>query len=188
MANSTPWLAMCWTPSPIDSWFLHESLKGYRVISDENDLISMSDCIHCFVASQVEDIRWASFVAIHIRHDTIRETTLKEIITRKSSQLLSSNGVEEWLLNEIRVPKKYLSEAKAIKSKSIFDHKSLALNLIVGSNFSSAKSSTSARIRGLGIKPRSCRGIRNPRQSILGRYKRHDRLHPIDHPPSVPVR
>lgn len=128
LAGHTPWVAMCWAPTPLDSWFIHESLKSFRVIIDENELISLSDCVHCFVASQIPDLRWACFVAIHIRNDSIRQMVVKEIIGR-NSWLLTPDS-EKWLSEKLSIPLGYLSEAKAIQSKAGFDYRNVATNLI----------------------------------------------------------
>ncbi|XP_054162545.1 nuclear pore complex protein Nup98-Nup96-like [Oppia nitens] len=130
LAGHTPWVAMCMTSSPLDSWFLHESLKCYHVMKDENDLISMSDCIHTFIASQIDDIRWSCFVAIHISNDNIRQMVIKDIIGRKSSQFMQNKEIKKWLLDNLLIPTVFLAEAKAIQAKKCFDFPNLAENLI----------------------------------------------------------
>jgi nuclear pore complex protein Nup98-Nup96 len=130
LAGHTPWVAMSSSSNILESWFLHQSLKSYRVIIDENGLSAGSDAVHCLLASQITDICWSCFVASHIKHDIIREMVIKEILGRNSLKLEQNEGIEKWLLNNISLTNDYMAEAKAIKSKASFNHKNLALNLI----------------------------------------------------------
>ena len=131
LSSSNPWISMCWSPSALDAWFLHESLRAYHVMLDDNDSSTyLSDYIHSLIASQIPDIGWACFVATHIKNDAIRQMIVKEIISRNGRLLKENIDLKEWLLNELHIPSKYLSEALAIESKATFDYTSLAMNLI----------------------------------------------------------
>lgn len=130
LAGHTPWISMCWSPTLLDAWFLHESLKSFHVIVNDKDSLSTSDSVHSLVASQLKDIRWACFVASHIRNDAVRERLIKELISVNAHHLKQNDDSSQWLSTELCVPSEYLSQGLALQSKSVFDHKNLAFNLM----------------------------------------------------------
>ena len=138
LAGHTPWISLCWSPTLLDAWFLHESLKCFHVIVNDNDSVTISDCVHSLLASQLKDVRWACFVASHIRNDLVRELLIKDILATNGIQLREDSHLKEWLSTELNVPQIYISEAMATQSKSAFDYNNLALYLIECQQWSEA--------------------------------------------------
>lgn len=128
--DPVPWPALAAATNTMETWFLHESLRSFDMIKDEEDYLTKSDDIHCTLASQLDDIRWACFVILHIKHDIVREMILKEILTRNYKKFDENDQIARWLSDVLLIPNEYLAEAKAIGAKSSFDYEKQALSLL----------------------------------------------------------
>lgn len=127
LAQSQPWVAIGSCSDAIDSWFLHEALLSYKVIVDDT-FTNKSDFINVFMASQVKNLRWALFFALHIKNNSLRLSCTKELLSRNIKQI--DTDLEDTLLNQYGVNLSIISEAKLYHSMTSFSYKDSVSHLI----------------------------------------------------------
>lgn len=111
----------------LEAWFLHESLISYRAILPG----PLGDAVNIAFAAQLfaQSPKWATFIALHIRDDSLREHTVEEIVSRGVSHLQQRNEID-WLEKSLLVPRRVTAQAMALLAKSRSNHEGCARALI----------------------------------------------------------
>lgn len=90
-----------------EQWFLLETLKSYQLECVD------SDVVHCNLASQLSDLRWACFVALHIANNEARNQVLMKCLEQNVEQL-NHSSTESWLIQNLKLPPNFIQEAKSL--------------------------------------------------------------------------
>jgi hypothetical protein len=126
LAEHSSWQTLSACSTELEAWFLHQSLVSYGAISNDNK----SDVLHGIVCAQLatQDIKWAIFVALHIRDTSLRSFAVEEILGRRVNQITSQ--IESWLQKTLSLHKRIIAQAKATGFISTFKYEPAAKALL----------------------------------------------------------
>lgn len=123
------------TPDPLDyrlSWHLWMILQAlnYSHLS-----LQRQGLLHTSYASQLESVglwEWSVFVLLHITDVQIREKAVRELLSRHCllCETEDSQKKEQFLTQQLHIPKEWIHEAKAIHARAESDHHKEALHLM----------------------------------------------------------
>ncbi|XP_053312712.1 nuclear pore complex protein Nup98-Nup96 isoform X2 [Spea bombifrons] len=123
------------TSDPLDyrlSWHLWMVMQALRYthLSEEGQGL-----LHASYAAQLESVglwEWAVFVLLHIAKADVRESAVRELITRHCGlrQTAESLAKEAFLVTKLAVPAAWIHEAKAVRAKRQGDRHREALYLL----------------------------------------------------------
>ena len=138
LAQHSPWIVLSCSDIflTLDSWFLHETLVSYNVITQDWNT-SLSDSIYLYMASQMNDLRWSIYFVVHVQNEYVRYRYVTDLLMKNASQLFNAD-VESFLLDNFYIDEKLIIEAKLVYSKLKNDPKSTAQLLLENGNFTQA--------------------------------------------------
>lgn len=134
LAGHSPFQAIDAAPNHLEAWFLHQSLQSYKVISND----PRSDLVHLIMWSQLisKSVTVSSFIASHIKDDSLRESALADAILAYSPKF--SHQDDAWLTKDLKIPPQFIAQMKALYYKCQFDHKKSASLLLEAEKWAQA--------------------------------------------------
>jgi len=125
IAGSSPWKTLSACSNELEAWFVHQSLQSYDAIRPNPH----SDVIHGVLAAQLafQDVRWASFVALHICDDLLRGYAVEEILGPAGNSL--DRATQDWLEKALLLPKATIHEMKSVAQKAELEFKETKNNI-----------------------------------------------------------
>lgn len=123
------------TADPLDyrlSWHLWLVLQALRYshLSEQGQGL-----LHASYAEQLQNAglwEWAVFVLLHVPDDSIRETSVRELLTRHCALRETPETLtkEKFLMEQLRIPAEWIYEAKATRARRDGDRHREALYLL----------------------------------------------------------